>query len=925
MRAPRKLFLALGTALLTLLVILLAVPYLFRDRIAARLRTELASSVNARLAWDGVGLSVLRDFPNVTLSVDRPSVVGIAPFAGDTLVAMRQARLVLDLGSVLGYLRAGDRIVVREIALQQPNVRLRVLKDGQANWNITKPSAGAQSSREVGVSLRDLRISGANIRMDDDQSNLSATVLGLNESLHGDFGSTRFTLSTHTKADTVTVHFGGIPYLSRVALEVNADVDADMMAKRFAFRNDSVRLNKLLLVFAGAVTLGKPDMALDVTFSAPGTRFADILSLVPAIYSRDFAQLQTAGTMAMSGRVHGSYGPHAFPALAVRARVEQGAFKYPSLPLPARDIFMDLAVDNPGGHVDSTVVNLKRFHASIGGRPLDARLVLRTPVSDPDVDLRAVGAVDLADVAKTVKLAGVHELSGLVAADVAMRARLSDVNGRRYDRVAASGTVNASRIALKSDAVPYPVAVDSAALRLTPRTAELSGFSARVGKSDIRATGSLDNLLGFVLHDEELRGTATLASRHIELNEWQSKEKTTAVIPVPPHVDFSMVATAAEVTYGAITAANVRGGVRVKDQRITLDNLQMETMRGTVVANGFYETTVPDHPTFDMDLRLAKVDIPTAFVALSTVQHFVPVAKWAQGALSGTVGLKGPLGKDMTPVFTALTGKGAIETERLVMQGAPVLEKLADVTKLSAVRTPAMGALKMSFDIADGRLKVQPFQVKMGGIDMTVSGSNGIDQTLKYDLGLAVPRSLLGGSAGSVVADLAAKAGQAGANVSGEAVQLGALVTGTVLNPAVKASFAGVAGSVREAAQQVVATQVNAAKLKADSAATAARERARAEAAKVVAEAEKQADAIRAQARSAAATVQLQANERADSLLAKATNPMAKMAAKAATDRLRKEGDAQAERIIREGDAKADLLVQQARQRADALAPPPAK
>jgi len=922
MRPSRKLLLTLGTIVATLLVVLTAVPYLFRDRIATRLKAELASSVNARLAWDGVGLSLLRDFPNATLSVDRPSVVGVAPFAGDTLVAMDQARLVLDLGSVLGYLRRGDRIVVREIALRQPSVRLHVLPDGRANWNITRPSADtASASKAVGVTLRRLAISGANVRMEDEQSRLSAAVAGLSEELAGDFGSTRFRLTTRTHADTVSVRFAGVPYLTRVALDVNASVDADMAAKRFSFTNDSVRLNNLLLVFAGAVTLGTPDMALDVTFSTPGTRFADILSLVPAIYARDFAQLQTSGSMAASGRVNGRYGPHAFPALALRARVEQGAFKYPSLPLPARDIFMDLAIDNPGGHVDSTVVSLKRFHANLGGRPFDASLTLRTPVSDPDADLRALGSVNLADVARTVKLDGVQELAGVVAVDVATRARLSDVNARRYDRVAASGTINASRVALRSASVPHPVAVDTAALRLTPRTAELSSFAARVGNTDVRATGSLDNLLGFVLHNEDLRGTATVASNHVDLNEWQSKEKSTTVIPVPPHVDFTLAANVAKVTYGAITAANVKGGLHVKDQRVTLENLQMETLRGTVVANGFYETTVPARPTFDVDLKLAKVDIPTAFTALSTVQRFVPIAKWAQGALSGTVGLTGPLASDMTPVFTALTGKGLIETDGLVMQGAPVLEKLADVTKLDAVRKPSMGGVKASFDIADGRLKVQPFTVKMAGIDMTVSGSNGIDQTLRYDLGLAVPKTLLGGSAGAVVSDLAAKAGQAGANVTGAAVQLGALVTGTVLNPSVKANFAGVAGSVREAAQQVVATQVNAAKLKADSAAGAARERARAEAAKLVAAAEAQAAAIRAQARTAATEVQRQGNERADSLLARATNPMAKLAAKAATDRLRKEADSQAERIIKEGDAKADLLVLQARQKSEALAP----
>jgi hypothetical protein len=929
MRSPRRLAFALAAFAASLLVALLVVPFLFRDRIAARLKGEIASSVNARVAWDGVGLSLLRDFPNVTLSLEGLSVVGVKPFEGDTLVSLREAGLVLDVGSVIRSLRGGDPIIIRELVLRQPAVKLRVLADGTASWDIARPRAAAASdtTRAVGITLRDLRISDGRVTLDDEQSHLSASISGLQESLRGDFARDRFVLATRTRADTVSLRFAGIPYLSRAGLELNADVDADLRARRFTFAHDSLRLNKLVLAFAGSVSIGKPDVAMDLTFSTPSTAFRDILSLVPAIYARDFEQLQTAGTMSASGRVQGSYGPRAFPALALRARVENGAFRYPSLPLPAREIFMDLRVDNPGGHVDNTVVNLTRLHAVIGGRPLDARLVMRTPVSDPDVELRLLGALNLADVGRTVKLAGVSELTGSVAADVAMHARMSDVDAGRYDRVAASGTASVARVALRTAAVPYPIAIDTAALRFTPRTAELTSFAARIGNSDVRAAGSLENVLGFALRGDDLRGSATVNSNRFDLNEWRSKDKTTEVIPVPPRVDFTLKANAAQVSYGALTLANVRGDLHVKNQRVTLNELRMETLRGTVVANGFYETTVPRRPTFDFDLKLAAVDIPAAFAALTTVQKLAPVARWAQGGVSGTVGLKGPLGVDMAPIFTALTGKGAIETDRLVVQGAPVFEKLSDALKLEQLRKPSLNRVKASYDVADGRLHVQPFVVKVSGIDMTVAGSNGIDQSLKYDVSLAVPRALLGGAAGNAVATLASQAGKAGADLAaGETVQLGAQITGTVTNPTVKPSLAGLAGSARDAAknvaQQELATRTAAVKQKADSAADQARLRARAKADGIVAEATRQADTIRAKARTLAAATRREGSTRADSLQARATNPMARIAAQAAADRMRREADQQAERIVREADARADGIVAQAKRQADGLAPP---
>jgi hypothetical protein len=922
MRSIRKLALVLAAVAASLVVALVVLPLLFRDRIAARLRSAIGSAVTARVDWGGAGLSVLRDFPNVTLSVDRFSIVGAKPFERDTLAFVERARLVLDAGSVVRYLRSGDRIVVREVELQRPAVHLRVLENGVANWDIArrKEGATADTTRAVGVTLRDFRIHGGTVTIDDRQTHLTASVAGLEHALQGDLARDRLVLATHTRADSVSLHFAGIPYLSRVKLQLDADVAADLPARRFTFRNDSLRLNNLLLAFAGSVTMGRPDVAIDLAFSSPRTAFGDILSLVPAIYGRDFAQLRTSGTMSAAGRVRGSYGPAAFPALALRVQVQNGTFRYPALPLPARDIAMDLAIDNPGGHVDRTVIDLKRLHAVIGGQPLDAALVMRTPVSDPDVDLRLTGTLNLADVGRTVQLQGTRELSGIVAADVAVHARLSDMDAGRYDRVAARGTVGVKRLGLRTAALPHALSIDTAALRFTPRNAELTAFSGRVGSSDVRATGSLDNLLGFALRDQELRGSATVHSSTFVLTEWRSNEKTTEVIPVPPRVDFALLASADRVTYGALTFANVRGGLRVKDRRVTLSDLRMETLRGSVVANGFYETTDLARPTFDVDLGVTTVDIPTAFAALTTVQKLAPVARWAQGSVSSTVKLKGVLGQDMLPKLDALTGQGAFETQRLVVQGAPVLAKLADALSLDALRNPALGAVRAAFDVADGRLHVKPFAAKVNGMDMTVAGSNGIDQSLQYDLALAVPRTLLGGSAGRTVADLASKAGKAGIDLNAaESVRLGAQVTGTVSKPVVRPSFAGAGGSVKEAAQQLVAAQATAVRQRVDSAADAARGRARAEGDRIVHEAEQKAATFREEARSLAATARRESGLRADSLQARATNPMAKIAAQAAADRLRREADQRAEQIVREADARADALVAQAKRQAEAL------
>ncbi|MGH7670229.1 MAG: AsmA family protein, partial [Gemmatimonadaceae bacterium] len=266
----------IAAAVGVVILLLALVPYLFRDQIAARVRTEIAKSVNADVRWSDVSINLFRHFPNVTFGLNDLSVVNAKPFAGDTLIAMRQFRVVLDLWSVVGNLTSGRAIVVRNVSVQQPVAHLRVLSDGSANWNIMRTAAPAEksgTSKALAVSLRQLAVNDATITVDNRQSDLTAALSGLDVALSGDFTQDRFTLGTHVKADEVSVRFAGIPYLDQVAVSLDTDVGADMRAKRFTVKDAKLQLNNLVLAFGGSAALGAENTALDLTFSTPSTDF----------------------------------------------------------------------------------------------------------------------------------------------------------------------------------------------------------------------------------------------------------------------------------------------------------------------------------------------------------------------------------------------------------------------------------------------------------------------------------------------------------------------------------------------------------------------------------------------------------------------------------------------------------------------------
>jgi hypothetical protein len=927
MRTWKTVLLIAGIVILIVFAPLITVPLLFRDQVTERVKAEINRNVDAQVDFGSVGITFFRNFPNITFSLNDLSVAGVDAFAGDTLATVGRFRLVLDVGSVIRAYRHDAPLVVRSIDVAGPSIHARVLEDGRASWDIFREEE-ARPAREdeaapFNVGLRRFAITDGRVLYEDERTGLRARLDGLDHELRGDFTRSHFDLRTRTHVDGVTVSHRGIPYLSGVVADLTADLAADLDARRFTFRENQLQLNELGLGFDGSVALADGGVELDVTFAADRAEFRDILSFVPALYLRDFGTIQTSGNVAVNGHARGLYADGLVPSFALNVDVADGMFRYPDLPLPARNIVADVAIGNPGGDLDGTVVDVRRFAIQFGDDPFEARLRVATPVSDPDIDLAMKGRIDLADVGRTLKLEGVEELAGVVTTDAEARTRLSYVETGQYERVTALGHVEARDIRVAGTGVERPASIEELLLELSPSRAELRALRGTMGSSDFQATGSLDNVLGFALRGEPLRGQARLTSGFFLVDEWRSDDEL-AVVPVPPYLDMALTAAVARIRHEELELTDARGAVRVRDERVTVEDFVMRGLGGEIVASGYYETTDLAAPTFDINLALKDIDIPTAAATVTTVRLLAPVTPYATGSFTADVRAYGVLGPDLMPRFELLNGTGSFRTANVAIRDFPALVRASEVVGLPQLRDPGLRDFASAMEIRDGRVHVEPFDVGLGASRMLVSGSNGFDQTLDYAIVLEVPRTELGAEADRLITGLLAEVGRVGVDLqAADAVRLNLRLGGTVTDPSVGVDFGSAVTGAREQVTRLVedeaARRLEDVERRVDAAREEATARARTEADRILRDAEEQAARIREEAERLAETVRTEGYAQADRLLEEARTPVARLAAGPAANRIRQETDDRAAQLIRESDRRAEQVLDEARRRADAL------
>jgi hypothetical protein len=929
----KKIFIGIAVFFVLFIGTLIALPFLFKDKINQMIKDEANKNLRAKMDYASFDLSLIKSFPNFTFELNGFSLVGVEEFEKDTLASIQNFVFTIDVMSVI----KGDQIKIKTVKLNEPRIKAIVLKGGKANWDITIPSeeqAPEQASEpaKFSLTLNNYEINNGYIVYDDRDGNMYAELVNLNHKGEGDFTQDMFTLFTTTSIDALTYKMDGIAYLNKVNTRLKFDIDIDNLRSKYTFKENELQLNELFLGFDGYVAMPTESIEMDMTYFAKKTDFKNLLSLVPAVYAKDFASVQTSGKLGLDGYVKGKYNEatNSMPAFGVKLLVENAMFKYPDLPKSVNNINVDIRVDNPDGNPDKTVIDIKKFHVEMAENPVDIRMLIKTPVSDPYVNGEIKGKVILSSVKEFIPMEPGESLNGTIVSDVTLKGNVSALEKEQYDKFEFAGQLMVLDMDYKSKDLAYDVNLKKMYLNFSPKIVELSALEAKIGKSDINASGKMEQFLEYALKENGvLKGSFSMNSNLMDLNEFMSEDESTSttttteeeaplsVIEVPGNINFRLNTNIGKLIYDNIEMTNVAGAVSIEDKKVSLDNLKMNLMEGTMTMRGHYETKDIKKPGIDFYLDIANFDIQKTATTFNTVEKMAPLAKSAFGKFSTQMSVTGYLDEKMEPVLNSLTGGGKLSTNSVVIQNFEPTNKIADALKMDQFKKLALNNINVSFKFKDGRVQVDPTDIKFGDIYGKVAGSNGFDQTIDYIWSMNIPRSRFGGAANAVLNNLTAQAAQQGINANiGELINVDILIGGTVQKPTIKTNLHEKGKDAMESIKEQVKEKVEE---KVKEVVEDVKAKASAEAEKILKDAQAKADQIKAEGKRAADQIRAEANAQAQKIESQAKNPLEKAAAKTAADKVRKEGEEKARKVENEANTNADNVMNEARKKADAL------
>ncbi|WP_445747431.1 AsmA family protein [Polaribacter sp.] len=748
--------------ILFLLLLLIATPFIFKDKIVKMVVDGINKNINATLTYSDTDISLIKNFPKVSLEISDFAITTKEPFLGDTLFAAE--KLVGTFKITTLFQNENKPLEIQSIAAENGQINILFNKENLGNYDIALKNDETNAEQSsFSLDINQYTVNNIRFTYFDESSKNKVILDSIYHTGSGNFAADIFNLDTQSTTN-LSLFINDVNYINNVNVSLDAVLEIDLKNSKYTFKQNKGFINQLALEFDGFVQLVDETQLYDITFKTPTSDFKNFLALLPKQYSGNLNGIKTSGNFDLNGFVKGTLSETTIPGFDISIASKNAMFKYNALPKSVEKITIDAKIINQTGFVKDTYVHLNNLTFKIDQDIFAANGNFTNITTNPSIDLTAKGTINLANIGKVYPAPFKKQLEGILKADIVTKFDMDAIEKGNYERINNAGKITVSNFKYEGEAVANPFFIDKTSVTFNTKSIQLNEFNAKTGKSDIAINGNLDNFYGFLFKDQVLKGNFTMSSDNFVVADFiADTENTTentqeAPLKIPAFLDCTLNATAKNVTYDNLKLTNVSGIVVIKDEAVNLQNIKSDIFGGKIGFNGNVSTK-EKISKFAMDLNLQQLQIAESFSKLDMLKSIAPIAKTIEGKINSTIKVSGNLNDDMTPNLKTISGDlfGKLLSPKLNASNSKALSLLGDKVSFLDVSKLNLDGINAFLSFENGQVTVKPIPLKYNDIGIEIGGKHSFDYSMNYNIVFDVPVKYLGTEVTNLISKLSAK------------------------------------------------------------------------------------------------------------------------------------------------------------------------
>lgn len=318
--------------------------------------------------------------------------------------------------------------------------------------------------------------------------------------------------------------------------------------------------------------------------------------------------------------------------------------------------------------------------------------------------------------------------------------------------------------------------------------------------------GRLDNIISWVLENKELKGIIDVKSSFFDMDKFMGDDSNTNKegekseedsFVIPDKMNLLINANIDQIKYDNKDLRNLKGRFAIENQTMVFKDLVANGMGGTMNMKGSFSTPPNEPANFDINYKISNMKYEEMYKSVLTYKIFSPVSKFISGIFNANFSFKGKMQDGFTPDLKSINASGLIHTLNAYIKNYPPLNSLASKLQVKSLKNFEIKDSKNRFDIVDGTVRVNPFDVSYDDMKFNISGTNKFDKTIDYIIHAKIPKSKIDKLPGAKNLDkglgfISSKAKDVGVDFEiGNVINLDFSVVGQYDKPELRIKFVG--------------------------------------------------------------------------------------------------------------------------------------
>ncbi len=484
-----------------LLTTVITIVYFKQDAIVQDLIADLNKDFNGATEIRGSHISLFENFPYISIDLEGFKVYESKTKNGKPIVNVKDAYIGFNLWTVL----SGD-MKIKKIKLKGGHIDLIEHENGE--FNIVK---ALSPTKEIESPEEEFHLDLKRVELE----NIDFTKLnesnGLKVEAFVDQASSKFQTSGKHVLAALDAKFvlniisnGDTTFFKHKHVDLSTHVDFVKVKDIMTIQPTTVKIEGAEFSMKGSIDFLK-DVLLDLDFKVNKNNFDLFIALAPEELMKTLQTFENKGNIYLKTKIKGRSINGFKPEINAQFGCKNGYFKNKKNGRTLKGLAFEGSFTNGADHTIETMqFKLSKIHAKPGPGTISGNVFVKN-FKAPEVLLDAKANLNLSFISKFLSMEHIDGLGGTAKLDINYHdvidlenpeEALSDLN-QKY-----SMSIALENVQLTSDKLPVPIHDLDLITEISGHEAAIIKFNLKAGKSDLKLTGSIDDLPAIAHHTD---------------------------------------------------------------------------------------------------------------------------------------------------------------------------------------------------------------------------------------------------------------------------------------------------------------------------------------------------------------------------------------------------------------------------------------